>query len=171
MTLGGEVGDGVDLMFAQQAVDQRPVADVALDEKMPGGIGQVAQVVQRTGVGQQVEIDNANLRISGQQMADKVAANEAGAAGHEYVMRMMFHDQVSKVRGNAEFGNDRRMIRRALQAARGRVDPASGANRSQRWTDEKMVDAQAHIATEGGGPVIPLGETAFCLGKQAEGVF
>jgi hypothetical protein len=61
MALGGEVGDGVDGVLAQQPIHQRPIADVALNEGMPGRIGQVAQVVQRTGVGQQVEGDDADV--------------------------------------------------------------------------------------------------------------
>ena len=39
VALGGEVDDGVDPMFAQQAVHQRPVANITLNKGMPGGIG------------------------------------------------------------------------------------------------------------------------------------
>ena len=92
MAFGGEVGDGVDGVLAQQPIHQWPVADVALNEGMPGGIGQLAQVVQRTGIGQQVKGDDAGVRLGRQQVADEIAADETSAAGHQYVTGMMFHE-------------------------------------------------------------------------------
>ncbi len=66
MAFGGEVGDGVDGVLAQQPVHQRPVANVAPHEQVPGRIGQVAQVVQRAGVSQQIESDDAEVGVVGQ---------------------------------------------------------------------------------------------------------
>ena len=98
VALGGEMDEGVNLVFAQQAVHQPPVANIALDEDMPGGIGQIAQVVQRTGVGQQVEVDDADFGIGDQQMANEIAADETGAAGHQHVAGTMFHERWVQLR-------------------------------------------------------------------------
>jgi len=80
MAFGGEVGDGVDGVLAQQPIHQRPVADVTLNEEMPGRIGQIAQIIQRAGVSQQIKGDDTNIGVSGQQMTDEIAADETGAA-------------------------------------------------------------------------------------------
>ncbi len=101
MALGGEVGDGVDGVLAQQPIHQRPVADVALHEAMPGRIGQLAQVVERAGVSQRVEGDDAEVGVGRQQVADEVAADEAGAAGHQHVAGSMVHEGSLQLRSMA----------------------------------------------------------------------
>ena len=81
VALGGEVDDGVDA--GDELGDEVGVADVALDEAVALGERRavdVAQVVEVAGVGQLVEVDDLVVVVRRQEMADEVAADEAGAA-------------------------------------------------------------------------------------------
>jgi hypothetical protein len=83
--LGGEVHDGVDAVLGQHPIDQRAVADVAVDERAPRRVRQVAQVLAAAGVGQRVEHHQRGLGARGLQLTDEVGADEAGAAGDQDV--------------------------------------------------------------------------------------
>ena len=48
---GGEVDDGVDLFFGEDGVEQRPVADVPVDEAVAGIVFEIRQVCGIAGVG------------------------------------------------------------------------------------------------------------------------
>ena len=82
MAFGGEVHDGARAVFGQQAVEQGPVADVAVHEDMPRIALQAGQVGQVAGIGQRVEVEH-RLVGAGQPVEHEVAADEAGAAGDE----------------------------------------------------------------------------------------
>lgn len=141
MAFGGEVDDGIDEVFAQQPIHQRSITDVALNKGMPGRVGEIAQIVRRAGIGQQVEIDNVDIGVGRQQVADEIAADEAGAAGHQHVAGTMFHDSLGLVGIGVEFGDHGRVIGWAFQPARGFVHPTGGADRRQRRADENVIDA------------------------------
>lgn len=102
---------------------------------MPIGVGQPAQVIQRASVGERIQIDDAQVRISAQQMADKIAANEPGTAGDQHMMGLMLHRRFALIEIKVEFGDDRNVVGRALQSARGLVDPAGGTDGGQRRAD------------------------------------
>ena len=85
--LGGDVDDGVG------AVDERPddvrVRDVALDEREAGGLLGIAldgrEVRAVAGVGELVEHGHARPVVAAEDLADELAADEAGAAGDQEV--------------------------------------------------------------------------------------
>ena len=82
MALGREVHHGARAVFGQQAVHQRPVANVALHEHMPGITLQCGQVLEVARVRERVEVDDGFVRLA-QPVEHEVAANEAGAAGDQ----------------------------------------------------------------------------------------
>lgn len=51
MGFGGEVDYGVDLFFGEDGVEQRPVADVTVDEAVAGIVFEIRQVCGVAGVG------------------------------------------------------------------------------------------------------------------------
>jgi len=79
VALGREVQDGPGRVLAQQGVQQRAIADIALHEDMPGVALQAFQVGQVPCVREQVEVDDAFVSTR-QPIEDEVAADEAGAA-------------------------------------------------------------------------------------------
>ena len=62
------------------------------------------------------------------------------------------------------------MVARTLPAARLAVDPALQAFRSQLRAGQEQVDAQAEVAAEGTGPVVPPGVAAAGLLEAPEQV-
>jgi hypothetical protein len=82
VALGGEVQHGARAVLGQQAVDERAITDVAVHEDMPCVALQRGQVAQVAGVGEGVEIDDGLVALR-QPVEDEVAADEAGASGHE----------------------------------------------------------------------------------------
>ena len=87
--LGGEVDDGVDVVVCEQPVDQLGVADVAVHEAVVGGVVDVFEVLQVTGVGERIQVDDAILRMGLEPVADEIGADEAGAAGDEEVFHFV----------------------------------------------------------------------------------
>ena len=69
-----------------------------------------------------------------------------------------------------EFSDHRGVIGRTFQPARSLIHPAGRAGPRQHRAGENVVDAQAEVATEGGGTVIPPTETVFFLREQPERV-
>ncbi len=67
----------------EEAGDEVAVADVAVDELVAGVGLDVAQVLEVPGVGQLVEVDDADVRVAPEDVADEVAADEAGAPRDE----------------------------------------------------------------------------------------
>src|SRR5262245_14501624 len=81
MALGGKVDDGMDA--GHGGGDGCGIGDVAFDEtiaRMPSQIGKVDRVAS---VGESVEIDDAEVRVFFQDIANKIATDEATTAGNE----------------------------------------------------------------------------------------
>jgi hypothetical protein len=85
MALGGEVHDGARAVLGQQLVHQRPVADVALHQRVTGIAAQGGQVLRVAGVGQGVQRHHRiALRLRRcEPIQHEIATDEAGAAGDE----------------------------------------------------------------------------------------
>ena len=85
VALGGKVHDGAWAVLCQQAVNQRAVADVAMDEGVARVAVQAGQVLAVAGVGQRVQGDDGLCAGvgRGQPVENEVAADEAGTAGDE----------------------------------------------------------------------------------------
>ena len=72
--------------LGHEAVHERGVADVAHDELDAVG-GQPRDVVGVAGVGQLVEHGDVDARVLAHDVVDEVGADEAAAAGDDYVIR------------------------------------------------------------------------------------
>ena len=81
MALRGEVDDRVEPMLGEQLIDQRAVADVALDE---AGVGHAVQAGAVARIGQRVQHHDHVVGAGGAAVADVIAADETGAAGDEH---------------------------------------------------------------------------------------
>jgi hypothetical protein len=90
MAFSGEVDDGVDFVTIQHLLNDRPICDVSFDKRLVSVIPEILDILQRTGVRQQVKIDNVNVSFEIQNMPDEVTADETGAAGDEYASWMVF---------------------------------------------------------------------------------
>ncbi len=77
--LGREVDDDLDLVLAQDVLDDVEVGDVGLDERNVGAF----EIRPVSGVGQKVERDDAVVRVPLEPVVDEVRADEAGRAGDE----------------------------------------------------------------------------------------
>ena len=62
MRLGGEVGDGVDLVFGEELRDEGGIADVTVGENVARVAREVGEVGGVAGVGEGVEIDELRER-------------------------------------------------------------------------------------------------------------
>ena len=79
VALGGKVRDHVDGFGRQQFLDQRAIEDRALDEAEARVAMRRREVGEIAGIGQRVEHDDP-LGVAGEQMRDKIGADEASAA-------------------------------------------------------------------------------------------
>ena len=84
VALGGEVDDIVKVILLEQGRYQFLVADIPLDEDVPGVPFHALQVFQVPGVGQLVQVDQENVIVLFQHVVDEVGANEARTASYEY---------------------------------------------------------------------------------------
>lgn len=76
MRLGGEVNDGVNLIFPHRRIHLSSVADVSLNELITRIVRDIRQAVEIPGVGQRVEIENARLFFIFEKIMDEIRANE-----------------------------------------------------------------------------------------------
>ena len=83
VALGGKVDDIIGVILGDQVGDQGLVADVALHEDVAGVALDVLQVLQVAGVGQLVQIDEADVLVLLQHVMHKVGADETGTAGNK----------------------------------------------------------------------------------------
>src|SRR5262245_6246269 len=67
MALSREVKQGSDAA-ADDAADRFPIGNVALDKAVARVLGQVNQVGQVAGVGQQIQVDKADIRLGLQKI-------------------------------------------------------------------------------------------------------
>ena len=81
MAFGREVDHCIGAMFRQQPRGQGAIADVAMHEHMVGVALQRRERVAVAGIGQCIEVDDADAVAHGVQY--EVATNETGAAGYE----------------------------------------------------------------------------------------
>ncbi len=84
MALGGEMHDPVRLELRKEPANGGGVTDVGLGETIAGIGLKVVERVPVAGVSQRIHIEHRVLR-GGDEQADKVAADEAGAAGDQDV--------------------------------------------------------------------------------------
>ena len=82
MALGGEVHHRARLVLGKQTIEQRAVADVAVDEDVARIALQGGQGFEVAGVSQRVEVEH-RLVAGGQPVEHEVRADESGAACHE----------------------------------------------------------------------------------------
>ena len=75
--------DGIRLLFAENGVHQRLVADIAMDEAVTGVGRDGLEVLQVARVGQLIEIDDADGRIGRQRKPDEGRPDETRASGNE----------------------------------------------------------------------------------------
>jgi len=85
-----EVDDGVYTVLPQQAIDQAAIPNVAVHKGMSIFCGQSLEVLAASSIGQRIEIDEADARPRSEEVADEIGADEAGTAGHEYVLHGCF---------------------------------------------------------------------------------
>jgi hypothetical protein len=77
--LRGEVDDGVELLLREQPLGEVEVADVAVDEADVEPV----EVPLVAGVREEVEDDDAVVRLPLEPVTDEGGADEAGGAGDE----------------------------------------------------------------------------------------
>jgi len=82
MTLGGEVDYRVHPVIAEQTPHQIAVSDIAPNEDVSTLAPQRGQGIRIAGVGQLVQIDDLDSRLSDEKM-DEIGADEAGTTGHQ----------------------------------------------------------------------------------------
>lgn len=82
MAFGGKMNDGGDPMIAQKHLDERGVADIAMDELNTCCVATI-EIRSIARVGQRVEDHNPFARDCRQTMTDEVCADETGTAGYE----------------------------------------------------------------------------------------
>ncbi len=83
--------DGVDFIRTKQPVHQLTVTDITLHKGMPRCIGQIFQVIQRSGIGQRIQVHNMHIRIGLQHMTHEIAADKSGTARDQHSLRMKCH--------------------------------------------------------------------------------
>lgn len=79
MTFGRKVHDRHGPMLREQAPDQHSVTDIAFDKQVPVSL-QTLKRLAVAGIGQQVQIDHARVRLA-QHLPHEIGTDEAGAAG------------------------------------------------------------------------------------------
>src|SRR5690606_15540674 len=122
--LGGEVDDGVDVVLAEEPLDERAVLHLAVHEGVARGVREAFEVAEAAGVGERVERDDARGRRPAEEPADEVGADEPGAAGDEDVLHQ--GREVSHALAACRGGAYRRPFRRAASA------PATASSTSTR---------------------------------------
>ncbi len=82
---GGKIDDGAGLVLGKQFGDEVEIADLALDEDVARIASQCGEVFEIAGVSQRIEVDDRFIRLR-QPVEDKIAADEAGAAGDKNLL-------------------------------------------------------------------------------------
>jgi hypothetical protein len=82
MGFGGKVDDYLDTVGLDGLFYGRLVADIPFYERIAGVRSDILQVFQITGIGKLVEIDDVIRSITGQDIPDKIGADEPGTAGN-----------------------------------------------------------------------------------------
>ena len=82
MGLRREVDDEIRVILPDERRHQLLVADIAVDKDVPLVVLDILQVLQIAGIGQGVQIDDANVRILFQHVVDKGGADKTGTSGN-----------------------------------------------------------------------------------------
>ena len=88
VTLGGEVEHGANLMLTQKTLAQRAIANVAVDEFKSRRITRAFDAIEVGAIArisERIEHDDVRVRVGRQLMANKIGADEAGAASHQNI--------------------------------------------------------------------------------------
>ena len=87
VAFGSEVNNGAGPLASQQMPDEIAIDNVSLPEALAGMVLDGTQIVKIAGVGEFVEIENAERfggrAVCGKAVQDEVGADEAGAAGDQ----------------------------------------------------------------------------------------
>ena len=78
-----EVHDGVDALGAQEILDERGVADAAVNETQLGTFLGARQSREIAGIRQRIEDDEPLARMPRQPVMHEIRTDEAGASGDE----------------------------------------------------------------------------------------
>ena len=81
MGLRREVDDVVRVILPDERRHKLLVADIAVDKEVPGVVLDILQILQIAGIGQGVQIDDANVRVLFQHIVDKGSSDKPGATG------------------------------------------------------------------------------------------
>lgn len=81
MGLRREVDDEIRVILPDEGRHKLLVADIAVDKDVPLVVLDILQVLQVAGIGQGVQIDDANVRVLFQHIVDKGSSDKPGAAG------------------------------------------------------------------------------------------
>jgi hypothetical protein len=82
VAVGSEVHHCIDLVLPQETIHQLSVTDVPLHKRVTFGIGQALEVVKRSSISKQIEINYLDALVGFQQVSDEVATNESCPAGY-----------------------------------------------------------------------------------------
>ncbi len=96
MGLGGEVDHGLGLLFREKPAHQAGVADIAMDETVAGIGGDVGQIGQIAGIGQLVQIDDADISLPVQQITNEIGPDEAASPGNQ---QRFGHGKIPQISG------------------------------------------------------------------------
>ena len=80
-----------------QVSDKSLIADIALDEDMAGIVLDIFQVFQVAGIGQLIQVDQADILVFFQHIVDKVGANKTGTAGNKISFHLFTIPIIEKV--------------------------------------------------------------------------
>ena len=83
MRLGGKMDHRIDHLFGKQAVDRRCVTDIRSDKMIPWTFSNTLQVLQVTGVGQLIKVDQPPLGSLAQEHTDKIGTDEAASTCYQ----------------------------------------------------------------------------------------
>jgi len=91
VALGGEIDH--DINRGNEFVHQSGVTDIAVNEAVVGGSGDILEIVEIARIGQFVDVDDLHLAaVFGEEVMNEVAADKTGAAGDE----ITFHESACR---------------------------------------------------------------------------
>src|SRR5579872_6746862 len=83
VTFGSEVHDRFERAFRDQRLDEITISDIAVPELVPRTIPDRGKVLEISGVGQPVEIDDRQVVVARQLLANELGPDESAATGDE----------------------------------------------------------------------------------------
>jgi hypothetical protein len=86
MGFSGEVDDGVNMVVADQVINQAAIANVSVYEGMSRWVWQVFQVFQASSIGKGIQVNQHSLWLCLQYITHEIRANKTGATGDQNVL-------------------------------------------------------------------------------------